>query len=53
MDGNRFSESVYNGFGRRVIGCIGNEGRTSSVHGCPVVLGVTGQALVPINECRE
>ena len=25
-----------------VAGCVGNEGRTSSVHGCPVVLGVTG-----------
>ena len=53
MDGNRFFESIYDGSGQQVAGCVGNEGRTSSVHGCPIVLGVTGQVLVPIDGCLE
>ena len=47
MDGNHFFESIYDGSGQRVAGCVGNEGRTSSV------LGVTGRVLVPIDGCLE
>ena len=53
MDGNRFFESVYDGSGQRVVGCVGSKGRTSNVHGCPVVLGVIDRVCIPIDGCFE